>query len=161
MVTTLETPRHPVAPVKRLVLDVVHDGADHVLVTVNGEVCAYSAPGLATRLWPALDARPRTVVLDFRGITFFDAAGVRVLVELRRRAGDRDIRVEMLASPAVRRVLSLCRLDDLVVLVDRPPVPQRAIGVIDLRGPAPPSEPAPRSCAGPRPAGSRRDRPCS
>jgi anti-anti-sigma factor len=158
MVTTLETPRHPVAPVRRLVLDVVQDGADHVVVTVDGEVCAYSAPGLATRLWPALDTRPSAVVLDFRGVTFFDAAGARVLVELRRRAGDRGVRVEMLSSLAVRRVLSLCHLDDVVTMVDRLPVPERSIGAIDLRGSTPPSAPAPRSCAGPRPATGRHGR---
>jgi len=164
MTSVLAVEGRSVAPAQRLVLDVVRDRTDHVVVTIAGEVCAFSAPGLATRLWPALDARPRTIVLDLRGVTFFAAAGITVLIDLRRRADDRGIRVELVMSHAVQRVLTLCDLDDLAVpaVAAAPaPEPEPPCGVIDLRAPRTSPDGAPSTCPARRPPAGRRGPTCS
>jgi anti-anti-sigma factor len=65
----------------------------------------------------ALSADP-TVVIDMAGVTFFDAAGVRVLLQVaaaRNGAGP----LTLLNAPRVKRVLDIVGLSDLPCIVIR------------------------------------------
>jgi anti-anti-sigma factor len=138
MTTDTDLGRHPLRPTSSLVLDVHRTASDRVVVTASGELCAFGAPAVASRLRPAVDAA-RLLVVDLRDVTFFAAAGARVLVELRRLADDRGVAVELAPSPQVRRVLTLAGLDELFPLVDDvdPPDPE-----VDLRDRLVPTAPA-------------------
>lgn len=123
--------RHAAGPVPQLVIDVARSGRDRIVVTASGELCAFSAPAVACRLRPTVLAA-REVVLDLRQVSFFSAAGARVLVELRRWADERGVRIVVAPSAPVRRVLALARLESLFAVVDQvdPPAPD---GDVDLR----------------------------
>ena len=85
------------------------DQADPLVLRVSGEVDHMTA-GMLTSSVTAAAAVDR-VVLDLSGVTFFDAAGVRVLIELREQA---DGLVEVAeTSPAVDLVLDLVDLPEL------------------------------------------------
>ncbi len=75
------------------------------LVTIAGELDMLSAPQLRTHLWaaPAGD-----MVLDVCALRFFDAAGLRVLLELRARLERANARMVLAGAPrAVERVLTI------------------------------------------------------
>jgi anti-anti-sigma factor len=85
------------------------DEAKPLVVRVSGEVDHLTAGVLTSSVTAA--AAVDHVVLDLSGVTFFDAAGVRVLIDLREQA---DGLVEVReTSPAVDRVLDLVDLPEL------------------------------------------------
>ena len=87
--------------------------ADAVVVTVEGEVDMASIPALRV----ALDdvESDHELILDCSGVTFMDSSGLSVLVtlwsRLQERGGSLHVRNP---SPAVRRVMELTGLDDLI-----------------------------------------------
>ena len=85
------------------------DQADPLVLRVSGEVDHLTAGVLTSSVTAA--AAVDHVVLDLSGVTFFDAAGVGALIELREQA---DGLVEVAAtSPAVDLVLDLVDLTEL------------------------------------------------
>lgn len=84
-------------------------------IDVSGELDLVSSPPLELQLGIALAARPETLVLDLRSVRFLDSTGLRVLLEGRRHARDRDIRFIVLAQPGpVRRLFEVCGVADLL-----------------------------------------------
>ena len=86
-----------------------------VIVTVTGEVDAHSAPRLQEALLTALSSASRRLVVDLDDITFFDSAGIRSLITLRQKAGERAdrIRLVMPRRTGVRRALDISAVDRL------------------------------------------------
>ncbi len=86
-------------------LDVaVSDGDSRgVVLTVRGEVDMHSSGMLRGAVDSVLAGRPRMVVLDLQGVTFFASAGLSILVDLRRAAGLRRIAMRVVCD--VRAVL--------------------------------------------------------
>ncbi|MFL1427593.1 MULTISPECIES: STAS domain-containing protein [unclassified Nocardiopsis] len=78
------------------------------LVRVSGDVDLVTIPGYRTRLFEVLRDHGDRVVIDLSGVTFFGAAGLSLLAEVRARAerSGTDLR---LAAPSgrVARVLEL------------------------------------------------------
>ncbi len=87
--------------------EVVVDGSD-AYVTVVGEVDLASGTALRARLDQVIATTAGTVVLDLAGVGFIDSAGLRVLVETRRRlaAMNRSLSVRDPSAPT-RRVLQI------------------------------------------------------
>lgn len=109
MTATIEPPTSDLVAV-----DVVPDAA-HALVVVSGEVDASSAPVLAHRLDAVLDGRPASVVVDLRGVTFLDSAGLSTLAMAHRRAQEHGGAVRVVASSrAVVRPLQITGLWQLL-----------------------------------------------
>jgi anti-sigma B factor antagonist len=84
-------------------------GTEEAIVRARGELDFSSAAPLARELATVQERRPRRIVLDFRGITFFDAAGVHLLIDARDRA--RQLGQELCVccdGTPVKRVLDLC-----------------------------------------------------
>jgi anti-anti-sigma factor len=115
-------------------------GANAAWVHVAGELDLASSPRLERTLGEA-QQDSSLVVLDPRGLTFIDCAGIHVIVESAGRArSEGGWLMLMVASPLVERLLTLTGGADLVTIFDAD---------LDLEPPEPE----------PQPTGARRWRP--
>jgi anti-sigma B factor antagonist len=95
-------------------ITVACDGSSARL-SAAGEVDTSSAPVLRTRLEGLLDRGLRELVLDLDEVSFLDSAGLAVLAGAHRAAGERGLRLRVLASGrAVIRPLQITGLWDLL-----------------------------------------------
>jgi anti-sigma B factor antagonist len=87
---------------------------DVTFVVLDGPVCAFTAPHLATELTRALDAGRNRLVIDTSSVRTMSADGIDVLVHHaeRCRAAGGDL-VLRNPSPVTRRVLDICGLQRL------------------------------------------------
>lgn len=85
--------------------------------SVEGEIDAHTAPHLEAALTEIPDTD--IVIADFRGVTFMDSSGLRVLVEATTRAVDQG-RELIISNPssAVRRVIEISGLNGTLQLRD-------------------------------------------
>ncbi|MGN6686074.1 MAG: STAS domain-containing protein [Actinomycetales bacterium] len=85
---------------------------DAVVISVIGEIDAFTAGSLREHLLNLVARESTRVVLDLAAVTFLDSAGINVLVSLRRRLLllDGYLRLASL-RPAPARVLEVCGLD--------------------------------------------------
>lgn len=79
------------------------------------EIDAVNADMVTDTLLTVLNRTGTSVVADMTGTTFCDAAGIRAIIRahIRARSLDTGLRV-VLASPVVRRIFRLTRVDELV-----------------------------------------------
>jgi anti-sigma B factor antagonist len=93
--------------------EVAHLGGDRLLV-IEGELDIATAPELATML-ERMRAHRHPVVLDLEGVTFMDSTGLTTLMdawlESERDGWAFSVRA---ASPAVRRVVALAGIDQML-----------------------------------------------
>ena len=82
-------------------------------VTVRGEVDTDNRDALMAALRP-LATRGGHLVVDLRGLTFLDSAGISCLVEARGIARQHGGSVIVLASEVVHRALTMTALDSLL-----------------------------------------------
>ncbi len=88
---------------------------DPPTLQVDGEIDLSTADQLRTALQKALSTSPK-VVIDMAGVTFFDATGLRVVLQLaasRNGAGP----LTLVNAHRVARVLELVGLSDLSSIV--------------------------------------------
>lgn len=88
--------------------------SSEVVLIVTGDLDLATAPGLRALLVAVPDDVPR-VVVDLGGVEYLGCAGLRPLLEARRRFGDR-LRLRRV-GPAVLRLLELCDLSTSFVIV--------------------------------------------
>jgi anti-anti-sigma factor len=82
------------------------------VVTIAGEIDIQSSPDLRDQLLRVLRQHGARLALDLAGVTFIDCVGINVLLAARRRALLEGGSMRVLrASPHVRRVIALTRLD--------------------------------------------------
>jgi len=117
------------APVSACVLR--HGGAvrwtggrepDRELVTVAGELCAFTVQGMEPFLVTWVDETAAShLVLDLSACTFFSAAGVALLLALHSQA-ERRAKHLVIVNPtkAIIRVLRICDLEQAFEIVRRP-----------------------------------------
>jgi anti-anti-sigma factor len=83
-----------------------------VAVTVAGELDIATTPDLKSYLHKILLADPGQVVIDLRGVSFIDAAGLGALVTLKERAERQHAALRLAGVPAaILRLMKLTRLD--------------------------------------------------
>ncbi|WP_375474872.1 STAS domain-containing protein [uncultured Jatrophihabitans sp.] len=88
------------------------------VVELAGDFDLASADALRAELDAHLDAGRRVLRLDMSGVTFFDSTAIGVVLGAHKRcAADRGAVIVAAASPSLRRLLRLTRLD-AVLLVD-------------------------------------------
>jgi anti-sigma B factor antagonist len=86
------------------------------VVTISGEIDIASGPQLRDQLLGVIRRHGAQLSLDLTGVTFIDCAGINVLMAARRRAQLEGGSLHVLrASPRVRRVLALTRLDSVLM----------------------------------------------
>ena len=82
------------------------------LVAISGEIDIASGPQLRDQLLSVIRRQGARLTLDLSGVTFIDCVGINVLLAARRRALLEGGSMRVLrASPHVRRVIALTRLD--------------------------------------------------
>ncbi|MCB1016969.1 MAG: STAS domain-containing protein [Acidimicrobiales bacterium] len=95
----------------RLTIEAQTDGAGTILV-LDGEVDPHTTEQLDGAIDEAFTADAR-LVLDLRGVTFIDSAGLRSLIRAQRRADDADGSLVLRAPrPSTLRVLEITGLTD-------------------------------------------------
>lgn len=100
-------------------------GRSLYIIAVVGELDIATAPVLVRELGPLAD-RGGHLVLDLSRLRFCDCSGLNVLDLLRQRAAVCGGSVRLLAiSPALRRLITLARMPDLLSV---------AIGLADVTG---------------------------
>jgi anti-sigma B factor antagonist len=81
---------------------------DRAIVRVGGELDLAVAPRVAAAVDELVDVGFTRVVIDLRGLTFLDSAGVHTIASAHRSAGQRGCAVSLVpGSGAVQRVLEL------------------------------------------------------
>ncbi len=104
---------------ERLAVDRPEPGV--VLLSPSGDLDAYTAPGLRAELHRATDGNGDValVVVDLKGITFIDSAGLGTLVGAHRRMRESGGRLRIVRPPAlVSRAFELTGLDEVLDLCD-------------------------------------------
>jgi anti-sigma B factor antagonist len=91
----------------------LHDGC--AVVVLPEEIDAVNADMVTDTLLTVLNRTGGSVIADMTGTTFCDAAGIRAIIRahIRARSLDTGLRV-VLASPVVRRIFQLTKVDQLV-----------------------------------------------
>ena len=90
---------------------------DYIIVEVLGELDLISAPCLQEELLGILVQRGNKVILDLSRLTFMDAAGLRVLLAINRRAGLLGGTFSLAAPQgSVARILELTGLDQYLAV---------------------------------------------
>lgn len=98
----------------RLKLDKNPDGV--TVARVEGEIDMASAPAVGSEVARSIDEGP--VVLDMQGVEFVDSAGIRMMVEMARRAEDRGWKLPLVAPRGciVHRMVELTGIGQLFVM---------------------------------------------
>ena len=87
------------------------------VVTVTGELDAYSAPSLEEEVSALLGDNVNELVFDLAATKFLDSSGLRAILTAQRRLADRDGRLALRApSEPVRRLLDITGLTDHFVV---------------------------------------------
>lgn len=95
-----------------LVLSTDRDG-NRAVLTVRGELDAYSAPGLEDQIGRLLAEQIDEVVLDLSQTGFLDSSGLRAILTAQRRLAENNGRMTLRApSEAVSRLLEITGLTD-------------------------------------------------
>jgi anti-sigma B factor antagonist len=98
-----------------LVRIAVSGGESTVRLSAAGEIDSSSASVVRTEIDAVLGRPVREVVLDLDEVTFLDSAGLSALAAAHRLAGERGVRLRVLASGrAVIRPLQITGLWDLL-----------------------------------------------
>jgi anti-sigma B factor antagonist len=102
--------RCPAAPVvDNLTIDTTYLAADATCLHVSGDVDMASSAALRNAIRTALTAPGvKRVLVDLSKVTFLDSTGINTLVQAHERAGDQDIRLQVVnPSRTALRVLDL------------------------------------------------------
>ncbi len=83
-----------------------------VVLQAHGTLDASGEPRFAELLRQHVARTSATVVLDLSGVTFLDTAGAVAMLEAAARARMDDIRLRVISSPAVDRLLRLIEVPD-------------------------------------------------
>jgi anti-sigma B factor antagonist len=115
-------PRTALAEPLRITSQAATDGV--VLLAVAGDVDIATAPQLRTSVLGSIHAprRPDRVELDLAETTFFDAVGVRVLLDGLREAAESEVRFAVRnPSGVVAQVLVVAGVADILQVIAAPP----------------------------------------
>lgn len=112
------TNRDPLAGSDDLKIDIRREG-NAAVVSVEGEVTAFTSPALRKALRQAAEDKPDPLAIDLSGTPYVDSSGVATLVEgLQVTAKYGGTLVLAAMNKRVRGVLEIARLDSVFVLAD-------------------------------------------
>jgi anti-sigma B factor antagonist len=103
------------------------------VVALSGELDLAVEPELTATLEDVVAAGESIVVLDLRGLTFIDSTGIRALIEAQRRCATAHCPLYLVSGPPeVRRVLTLCCIEERFALLHDPADAPTLTAVPDL-----------------------------
>jgi anti-sigma B factor antagonist len=103
-------PDHPYAPIDGLRV-IVSERGGTTSIELDGEWDLAAREASRAAVTRAVGSAPECMVLDLSRVSFIDATGVRVVVELARRCAGQRIRLAIVPGPnAVQRLFDLCEL---------------------------------------------------
>jgi anti-anti-sigma factor len=92
-----------------LYVETRHDGADPSIIIVGGVEVFWA------HVSEAVEARPVSITVEGRGLTFVDSSGLMALARARDAATDAGATFRVSEpSPTLRRTVELCGLEDLL-----------------------------------------------
>ncbi|MDF2741707.1 MAG: anti-sigma factor antagonist [Actinomycetia bacterium] len=94
-------------------LSVQHHG-DRATIHIGGEIDLATCPYLQAVVVDLVDRGCHQLIVDLERVSFLDCAGIRVLVDARRRVQEHGGSVRLVRPrPLVRRVLALTRMTEV------------------------------------------------
>lgn len=97
----------------------VRERGQSVVVEVCGELDLASSSKLEHALRETWRVKPRLLVLELAKLRFIDMAGLRVLLGAQQDAADRSAQLVLAnVRPAIRRVMALAQVDDLLTVLE-------------------------------------------
>ena len=92
------------------------DGA-RAIVRINGELDAYSAPGLDEEVTRLIADNVTDLVFDLSGTDFLDSSGLRAILTAQHAVTDREGRLALRSpSTSVRRLLDIAGLTEQFII---------------------------------------------
>jgi anti-sigma B factor antagonist len=89
------------------------------VLTVGGEIDAYTSPQLRTRLRDLIDRGSTDVLVDLEGVGFMDSTGLGVLVGALKRLREHEGRMALVCTqPPLLRILRITGLDQVFPLYE-------------------------------------------
>jgi anti-sigma B factor antagonist len=85
---------------------------------VSGEIDLLTVEQLRSALGQALGGAGHTFLVDLRGVSFVDCAGIGLLVEVQNHARRRGLRLQIVPGRAVARTAALLDLTTALGLTD-------------------------------------------
>ena len=82
---------------------------------LSGEIDAHTAPQFGAQFDPLPSGLGEALVIDMSEVTFMDSSGLRVLIDLNRRAGEAGVALVVRApSRAVARIIEISGLSETI-----------------------------------------------
>ena len=91
----------------------------HGHLHLSGELDLASAPTLLAALEASI-AHGGTIRLDLTELTFMDSTGINAVLRAIHQLGERGRLVMLHPTPAVRRVIEICGLDEMIEITNDP-----------------------------------------
>jgi anti-anti-sigma factor len=88
---------------------------DSVVLTAGGELDIATAPYVEDLVRTILSEPPKSLRLDWKGITFMDSSGIRLLLWIVRSAKQNDIDLLWSLSAPAQRVLDAVGIHDALL----------------------------------------------
>lgn len=99
----------------------VSDRGTTTSIELAGECDLAARPALKDALTRALASGPECLVLDLSRLSFMDAAGLGVVIDLAKRADAQQVHLVICPGPpAVQRLFAFCHLTDDLLFVPPP-----------------------------------------
>lgn len=98
--------------------------SEHVIrisiVAIDGRIDAFGVPELRERLYQQIEDGVSNFVLDLRGVTFLDSAGMAALVNLLKRARQAhgDVKLVSPVEENAKRILLMTKFDQVFQMTD-------------------------------------------
>jgi anti-sigma B factor antagonist len=87
------------------------------IVSINGELDAYSAPGLEEEVGRLIASNVTDLVFDLSGTDFLDSSGLRAILTAQHTVTDREGRLALRnPSNSVRRLLDIAGLTEQFII---------------------------------------------
>lgn len=85
-------------------------------IVISGVLCTVTVREIRERIGAVVESATGDVVFDLSGVEFIDGRGLSLLTTARRVAGGRSQRCHVgAASPIVRRLFTITRLDNMLL----------------------------------------------
>lgn len=94
---------------------------DRVVLRLNGELDLAGTPLLESKAQDAGQDSPAAIVLDLRGLEFIDSTGLRTILALAERCGEREQTFALVrGSQQVQRLMTMTRVAEHLRFIGSP-----------------------------------------